>query len=309
MQQEDSRPVSDEPARHAVESEAQSGGGSTEDIPMLFPLGHFYSPMYDVRELDLRRGELWPPTARRVLDIDWRDGAQLSLCETFARSEPLALRRDPSPDPAEYWCGNDQFPPTDAWVLAAMLRHFRPSRMIEVGSGYSSLVTARVNREEFGHAIHFTCIEPYPRSFLIDGVEGISELRIERIQDTPLELFEALGQGDVLFIDTSHTVKTGGDVTWIFHEIVPRLRMGVVVHIHDIFLPGDYPENWVMQGRGWNETYLVRSFLSYNSAFQVLWGMQYMFQSHGEEVTRAFRLDEDSPRNGASLWLQRVSAQ
>jgi hypothetical protein len=152
------------------------------------------------------------------------------------------------------------------------------------------------------------CIEPYPRQFLLDGVAGISDLRVERIQDTPLELFEGLGEGDILFIDTSHTVKTGGDVIWIFHEVLPRLARGVYVHIHDVFLPGDYPEPWVLDGWGWNESYLVRSFLSYNSVFEVVWGSQYMLQRHPESIQRAFpEQAQYAARAGASLWIRRAT--
>jgi peptidoglycan/LPS O-acetylase OafA/YrhL/predicted O-methyltransferase YrrM len=281
---------------------------SNEGVPLLFPPGHFYSPMYDPQELVVNRALIWPSKPRPTLDLDWHDEKQLDLCNRiFAAQEPLALRREPSEDPTEYWCGNDQYPPLDAWVLAAMLRHLRPTRMIEIGSGFSSLVTARVNREEFAHSMHFTCIEPYPRNFLTAGVGGISELRQELIQDSPLDLFTELTDSDILFIDTSHTVKTGGDVTWIFHEIIPRLQAGVVVHVHDFFLPYEYPENWVMEGRGWNETYLVRSFLGYNSSFEVLWATQYMLERYPDSIARAFRPDDDSiARAGGSLWFQRI---
>ena len=276
-------------------------------MPLLFPLGHFYSPMYNPAELASRRDRLWPPVPRSTLDLDWHEEAQLELCtRVFATQKPLVLRRSPSADPSEYWSGNDQFPPLDARCLAAMLRYLRPARMIEIGSGYSSLITARLNREEFGNSLNFVCIEPYPRDFLTRGVEGISNLRVELIQDTPLDLFGELGENDVLFIDTSHTIKTGGDVTWILHEIIPRLQVGVMVHVHDFFLPEEYPELWVMEGRGWNETYIVRSFLSYNMSFTVRWAMRYMVLKHPEIVARAFGMTGDDALNGASLWFQRV---
>jgi SAM-dependent methyltransferase/predicted O-methyltransferase YrrM len=276
--------------------------------PVRFTPGHYYSPMYDARELESRRDRIWPSRPRATPDIDWRDQAQLDLCEdVFSASQLLEFRQDEPVDPTEYWALNDQYPPLDAWVLAGLVRHLRPTLMIEVGSGYSSLVTARVNREQLDESMKFVCIEPYPRPFLTAGVDGISELCVEQIQDTPAERFDELGDGDVLFIDTSHTVKTGGDVTWLFHEIVPRLAPGVYVHIHDIFLPGDYPEPWVMDGWGWNESYLVRSFLSYNSAFEVIWGSQYMTQQHPESVLRAFPGQRKyADRAGASLWIRRT---
>ncbi len=278
-------------------------------VPERFAPGHYYSPMYDARQLAQRREQIWPQQPREMPDVEWRDKAQVELCEeVFAAQPSFELRREESADPSEYWALNSQYPPLDAWVLAALLRHLRPTKMVEVGSGYSSLVTARVNRETFQAEMDFVCIEPYPRQFLVDGVDGITDLRVEQIQDTPLELFEDLSDGDILFIDTSHTVKTGGDVVWLFHEIVPRLAPGVYVHIHDIPLPGDYPESWVMDGWGWNESYLVRSFLSYNNAFEIIWGSHYMLQNHRESVLRAFpEFSQYANRGGASLWIRRTT--
>jgi SAM-dependent methyltransferase len=282
--------------------------GERPGVPVRFAPGHYYSPMYDAREVTQRRAQIWPEQPRSTPDIDWRDEAQMELCEeVFTTQKPLALRHDESDDPSEYWALNSQYPPLDAWVLAALLRHLRPAKTIEIGSGYSSLVTARVNREELAGAMDFVCVEPYPRPFLLDGVPGISDLRVEQIQDTPLDLFDELDAGDILFIDTSHTVKTGGDVTWIFHEVVPRLAPGVYVHVHDIFLPGDYPEPWVTEGWGWNESYLVRSFLSYNNAFEIVWGSQYMTQRHHDSVLRAFpEQARYEDRAGAALWIRRT---
>jgi Methyltransferase domain len=176
-----------------------------------------------------------------------------------------------------------------------------------VGSGFSSLVTARVNRDLLGNRMDFTCVEPYPRDFLAAGVPGISGLRVEKIQDSPLELFEQLGAHDVLFIDTSHTVKTGGDVPWLFNTILPRLAPGVVVHVHDVFLPGDYPQEWVLAGWGWNEVYLVQAFLAFNAGFEILFGNQYMQQRHRDALLEAFPgFRRHEQRGGASLWLRRA---
>jgi predicted O-methyltransferase YrrM len=273
-----------------------------------FPIGHYYSPMYDTREIAAERARIWPPAPRDTIGIDWREQEQVALCrDVFGAQERLELAHDEDPnDPSVYYATNDQYPPLDAWVLEGFLRHLRPRRMIEIGSGWSTLVTARVNREFLGGAMDLTLVEPYPRPFLVAGVDGVRDLRTERVQDTPLELFEELGSGDILFVDTSHTVKTGGDVTWIFHEIIPRLREGVVVHIHDIYLPGEYPESWVMEGWGWNETYLAQSFLQYNATFDVLWSALLMLQRHEPEVVAAFPgLPAYRGRGGCSLWIQR----
>jgi predicted O-methyltransferase YrrM len=283
-----------------------------EPVAHRFPLGHYYSPLPDNRELarEPRLSQVWPPAPRGTPGVDWNaEGQRRLTADVFAAQRHLDFAARETEDPSVYWTDNDQFPALDAWVLEAFLQHLRPARMIEIGSGYSSLVTARVNRELLGEAMEFTCIEPYPRQFLLDGVAGISGLRIEQVQDTPPEVFAELGAGDVLFVDTSHTVKTGGDVVWIYGEILPRLRPGVVVHIHDAFIPGDYPQPWVLEGWGWNEIYLLKAFLAFNAEFEVLFGVQWMLQNEPELVERAFSgFAEHRERAGGSLWIRRQTA-
>lgn len=289
----------------------RAGAGDEEPVACRFPLGHYYSPLPDSRELARapRRGMVWPERERPTPGIDWNAPEQSRLAEVFAQQDRLLFADDESTDPTEYWASNDQYPALDAWVLEGILRYLRPRRMIEVGSGYSSLVSARVNREFLDDSMRFTCIEPYPRGFLQVGVPGISNLRVEEVQDTPLDLFETLGDGDVLFIDTSHTVKTGGDVAWIYGEILPRLRAGVVVHIHDAFIPGEYPEQWVLEGWGWNEIYLIKAFLTFNSGYEVIFGVRWMLQNQPELIDRAFPgFSDHRDRSGGALWIRRSAS-
>jgi hypothetical protein len=296
--------------------ESETLGGPTAEaaplegaVPMFVPPGHFYSPIVDPAEVDQapRRTQIWPSTPRAMPGVDWGEEAQIALCrDVFARQERLVFREEASGDPTEYFALNDQYPPLDAWVLEGMLRWLQPRRTIEVGSGFSSLVTARVNREFLEGSMRFTCIEPYPRQFLVDGVPGVSDLIVAKIQDVPLEEFDSLRAGDVLFVDTSHVVKTGGDVSWIFHEIIPRLARGVVVHVHDIFLPYEYPEIWIQQGRSWNENHLVQSFLAFNSGFEVLFGSMSMIELQADVVAEAFPGWRSGTSKGAgALWLRR----
>jgi hypothetical protein len=298
--------------RHEAATAPPSTEAPAEDaVHTRFPLGHYYSPVYDPRELaaEPRRSQIWPPVPRDTPGVDWRDDEQVALCTgAFAEQDRLEFVDDEPPgDPTVYFTSNDQYPALDAWALEAMIRHHRPTRFVEVGSGFSSLVTARVNREQFDNAIDFVCVEPFPRQFLVDGVPGISGLRVEKVQDTPLEVFTSLRDGDILFVDTSHVVKTGGDVPWIYHEILPRLQTGVVVHMHDICLPGDYPPAWVLDGWGWNETYLVRAFLTFNSAFAVRFSSARMVQRHRDALLAAFPgFARHEARAGSSLWIQRV---
>jgi Methyltransferase domain len=279
-------------------------------VRVRFPPGHYYSPLVDTVELSLepRRSQIWPHEPRATPGVDWREAEQIALCrDVFAQQARLAFPETEGDDPSEYFALNGQYPPLDAWALEAMLRWLRPTRMIEIGSGFSSLVTARVNREFLDGRLRFTCIEPYPRGFLVDGVAGLSDLIVAKVQDVPLAEFESLRDGDVLFVDTSHTVKTGGDTTWIFHEIIPRLARGVIVHVHDAFLPGDYPDEWVLDGWGWNEAYLLHSFLAFNSAFEILLGVRYMSQLRPDELTEAFPdWRTTAQQGGAAIWLRKT---
>jgi hypothetical protein len=204
-----------------------------------------------------------------------------------------------------YYCANGLYPALDAEFLFAALCHFRPARTIEVGSGFSTLVMADANRRMLGGAMELTCIEPWPRDFLVRGVPGVSRLITSRLEETDPALFDTLADGDLLFIDSSHVCKTGSDVHRLFFDLLPRLRPGVLVHLHDIFLPDEYPREWVLdEGRSWNEQYVLHAFLQFNTAWQVVWSAYHMFTRHGDAVASVF------PRAcslgaGGSFWIRR----
>jgi Methyltransferase domain len=280
-----------------------------EGVRHTWPLGHYYSPVPDTRELEREpaRSRVWPPTPPPTPGIEWRAQAQRELVGDLAAQEQLVFPAGPTGDPTDYHAANDLFSPLDAWALQGVLRHVRPARIIEVGCGWSSLVTARVNREHLGGAARFTCIEPYPQDFLGDGIDGLTELVVAPVQDVPIERFLELRSGDVLFIDTSHVVKTGNDVRFLYHEVLPRLEPGVVVHVHDIFLPWDYPQDWVLAGRGWNEQYLLQSFLTFNDRFEVMLGVAWMAAFHPDELAAAAAPSGATlAHGGGSIWLRRV---
>jgi Methyltransferase domain len=272
---------------------------------MLFPTGHFYSPI--TTPSDLRRDEARIWSGRNdVPGVDLRVEAQLALLESVAaHTGSIDYPVDALDDPTRYFYGNDQFPVLDAEFLHVALCHFRPRTMIEVGSGFSSLITAEVNRRILSGRLSFTCIEPYPRQFLIDGVPGISQLIRKRVEDVGLDFFRDLQANDILFIDSSHVSKTGSDVNYLFFDVLPVLRPGVLVHVHDIFLPDDYPKVWAIdQGRHWNEQYLVRAFLQFSAEWEVVWASHFMGTRHTAALQRVFPR-YPSLGGGGSLWFRR----
>ena len=271
------------------------------------PLGHFYSPIVDTDEASKQAARIWPESPQ-VLGIDFNDDSHRRiLTEVFPRfigdyDYPDELpRRAPR---IAYYNLNSQFGWLDARALFVLLREWRPRRVIEVGSGYSSLLINDVNARFFGGACEVTCIEPYPREFL-QAQPGLTVVEA-KVQEAPLELFATLDAGDVLFIDSSHVAKTGSDVNWLYFEVLPRLKPGVRIHVHDIFLPHDYPQDWVIkENRSWNEQYVLQALLMHSNAFRVLFGSTYAFWKYPELVRDALALADGRAFGGCSIWFEK----
>jgi Methyltransferase domain len=271
------------------------------------PPGHFYSPICDPAELRSSRERIWPnPPSNESAGVDFNLPEQFDRLSHFARyTADIDFPVDPPADPTRYFYGNDQFPCMDAEVLFCFLRHLRPKQMIEIGSGFSTLVAAEVNRRFLGSKMRLTCVEPFPRQFLIDGISGVTDLVRQGVQQLDFAKFESLDHDDILFVDSSHVSRTGSDVNHLVFEIFPRLKPGVYVHIHDIFLPDDYPVKWAIDdGRNWNEQYVIRAFLQYNTEFQVVWASYLMATRHPAKTAEVFRRFP-SLGAGGSLWIRR----
>lgn len=276
-----------------------------------FPPGHFYSPIVDAEALAQERQRVWP-AAPQVLGVDFNEASHRHLLEqVLPRHLPHYDYPESLPDGDAldaFYTRNSQFSWLDARILFALLREWRPQRIVEVGSGYSSLLLADVNRRFLAGRCQISCIEPFPRPFLQRGVAGIARLLVQRVQDVPLAEFSRLAAGDVLFIDSSHVAKTGSDVNHLYFEVLPRLAAGVRIHVHDIFLPHDYPPEWAIgENRGWNEQYLLRALLMYSSAFRVVFGCSYAFHRFPELVRTALALPSGAAFGGGSLWLEKTA--
>jgi hypothetical protein len=277
-------------------------------IAVSHPPGHFYSPIVDPADAERDASRLWPAQPR-MLGIDMDDAGHLDLLDgAFARFLPEYDYPEHGDDAdGRFYTRNSQFSWLDSRSLFVLLRHWQPRRIIEVGSGYSSLLMADVNRRFFDGGIDITCIEPYPRSFLAAGVDGIARLLTRRVQDVDLATYDALAAGDVLFIDSSHVAKTGSDVNHLYFEVLPRLRPGVRVHIHDVFLPFEYKRDWVIdQNRSWNEQYLLRALLMHSSAFRVRFGCEYALRSWPDRIRTLLAHPRGVVFGGGSFWIERI---
>lgn len=275
------------------------------------PADKFYSPLVDAGEVAASAGRIWPKNPADPLGIDFNEESHREiLTELFPRHMPDYDFPEKIPDPdraCRFFTRNSQFSWLDSRALFVLMQAWRPARIIEVGSGYSSLLMAETNRRFLGGHCRIDCIEPYPRPFLRSGVPGLASLVQARVQDIHLSYFEELRAGDVLFIDSSHVAKTGSDVNYLYFDVLPRLASGVRIHVHDIFLPHDYPREWVLgENRSWNEQYVLRALLMHSRAFRVLFGCSYAYARHHEQLQRALAHPGGRVFAGGSFWMERI---
>jgi hypothetical protein len=254
---------------------------------------HYYEPIPDFRSItaeQLQRRRDYP-----AIDFRWDD--QLALVGELANYREELDRLD-------FDFNNDYFSGFDAAVYYSLLRHLKPGRVIEIGGGYSTRMAAKALAANGSGSL--TCIEPYPER--LNGSELNIELITKRVEDIDLDFFSNLTANDVLFIDSSHTVKFGSDVYYEFLELLPWLAPGVWVHVHDIFFPHDYPEEWLLKRRlALNEQYFLEAFLAFNNQFRVALANHWLCLEHAGKAASLWPDVVSSNHRSSSFWMKRVA--
>lgn len=268
---------------------------------------HYYEPLPDFRRLT--PGQL---SKRRVSPaIDFRLPEQKILLAELGSAytgELEQLRRSGTFD-----FKNTFFTGLDACSYYSLIRRLKPRRVLEVGSGYSTQIAAAAlaRNDADGQRGSLVCVEPYPEPRLTES--GVSYELIERtVQDVDSSEFERLGDGDILFIDSSHVACAGSDVLTILFEVLPRLTVGVWIHVHDIFFPTDYPADWLIDRRvAFNEQYMLEAFLSFNHAFSVRLANHWLALDDPELVAglcpEAIRASNSNIHDASSFWIRKES--
>lgn len=262
---------------------------------------YFYTPVYAPDSLP---ESVWSGTFDSGVRYDVDE--QLALLERVHRFNDELLLFDvepsaPEPELTRFYWRNSEFSHGDAVLYYSLIRHLQPKRLIEVGSGYSTLL-ASAAAEKNGDT-EITCIEPYPRPFLEKGIARVT-LRRSLAQDIAPEFFDVLEENDVLFIDSSHVCKTGSDVNHLYLRVLPRLKPGVWVHLHDIFLPFEYPKSWVEQRLYWNEQYLLAALLANSSKWAVAIANYFLSRTAPERIYRFAIPSLGVSAGGASFWIR-----
>jgi predicted O-methyltransferase YrrM len=268
--------------------------------------GHYYSAVPSLEHLEHNEQRI----RRRDRDapgVDLRLDAQRQL---LLELEPMVADVPFTADPSRefrYHYDNDFFAHTDGMFLHLLLRHLQPRQVVEVGSGYSSALTLDTIEGFLPDKVDLTFIEPFDerlRSLLHSEDAAHSKILTKPVQEVDLAVFEQLRANDLLFVDSTHAVKAGGDVNWLFFEILPRLASGVVVHVHDI-LPGfEYHWDWLTQGRAWTEAYLLRAFLQYNDSFEILLWPSLLAEQDPTQFAQRF-IGGPMSNFGGSIYLRR----
>lgn len=271
------------------------------------PSGHFYSAIpsaedkqrYFSRMRDIPHGDL--------PGLSLNDHTQYNtMCElkSYYDEHPFS---DEKTEGFCYYFNNPAYSYGDALTLYGMIRYVKPERIVEVGSGFSSCVMLDTNDHYFDGKIDLTFVEPYPELLIsLLNKTGRKKCKIldSYLQEVDPELFGVLQENDILFIDSTHVAKLGSDVNKIIFEILPSLNKGVVIHIHDVFWPFEYPDEWINEGRAWNEIYMLRAFLEFNDSFEIIFFSPYMCTKHADWIGKNMPLYQKNC--GGNIWLRKT---
>jgi predicted O-methyltransferase YrrM len=266
-----------------------------------FPPGHYYSPILNQFEYKNNNFKFWSELGDIKLNSE-KQNEVLSAIQIYFQDFPnlLTVKK-------RYDFNNDWYPYLDAKVLYSLIRFYRPQNIIEVGSGYSSALILDVNETYFENKIELTFIEPNPNrliKLLYEKDWETTSILKEIVQNIDLEKFKSLNENDILLIDSSHVSKSNSDVNFLFFHVFPVLKPGVIIHIHDVFFPFEYPEEWIKSGKDWNESYLLRAFLQNNADYEIVFFTDYLkvanvlVPSVSENQVKNF--------NGSSIYIRKL---
>ena len=273
---------------------------------------HHYEPIPDTR---LLKDELWQQHSdltgiqmNESKQLDW-----LSVCLSRYKEEydRFPANHQHIQEPFTYIFDNPFFGPVDAEILYCMIRHFKPAKILEIGSGYSTYLAAQAvlknAEEDLSRSCELTTVDPFPNKVVKAGFPGLGRVLPYDVQNLTLSTFGELQENDILFIDSSHVLKIGSDVQFEYLNVLPKLNPGVVVHIHDIFLPAEYPKDWILkEHRFWNEQYLLQAFLTFNEHFEVLWASSYLHLKHPDQLVAGFKSYNKNQNHPASFWIRKT---
>ena len=267
---------------------------------------HYYSPVPLIAEVRRAEKSIFDRRLRKLPGVDLNVEEQLRTLDavtSFYAELPFPEQKNHT---RRFHLDNKFYPYTDAIFFYGMMRQFKPKRIIEVGSGFSSAVCLDINERFFDNSMECTFIEPDPvrlHALLRDNDRDRVRIKPQAVQEVPVEEFSRLEANDILFVDSSHVAKIGSDVNYLLFDVLPALKAGVLIHFHDIFYPFEYPREWIYRGVAWNEAYALRAFLQFNGSFRIVVWPDYLERFHASEIAVSMPLCRS---NSGSIWLRRI---
>lgn len=264
---------------------------------------HYYSPLVYASDLRVSLAQ-----ERVINGLDLNQEGQLDLLAHFNFRDELIAIPSTVTSPLAFGYKNGYFEMGDAEYLYNMIRHFKPNKILEVGSGHSTLMARLAieanRRENHSYCCEQICVEPFEQPWLEQI--GVTVHR-ERIEELDTTVVEGLLANDILFINSSHVIRPQGDITYEYLNMLGRLQLGVLVHVHDIFTPRDYPEAWVLRDRKlWNEQYLLEAFLCFNRSFRIIGALNWLWHNHPDRLMRACPVLSVNGGEPGSFWFMRI---
>jgi hypothetical protein len=275
-----------------------------------FEPGHFYSPLVNHNDVLDIEDQLFNKKKPNKICIN--EYFQKEILEEFIglyNEMPFTSKKT---NGQYYYFENDTFSYSDGIFLYLIIRKFKPKNIVEIGCGFSSALMVDTNNLFFNGSINILHIDPYPfHLFQAFGI-NISECNFlqNKVQNVNGDKLKHLKEGDILFVDSSHVSKCGSDLNHIIFNILPELQMGTLIHFHDIFFPFEYPKKWIFDkefhkdGFGWNEIYLLRSFLMYNNDFEVMLWPNYVIEEQKNWFKKNMPLCLNN--TGGSIWIRKI---
>lgn len=266
----------------------------------------FCTPHPDLDYIEENSERIFDYKGKSTQGVNLNEPLQLELLDYFTgyyKEVPFPLEKN---DKFRYYFNNGFYSYGDAVINYFVMRHFKPKRIIEVGSGYSSACMLDTSDKFLQSRVQFTFIDPFADK--LKSLIYTEDRHRHRIIEAPVQSvepheFEVLGINDILFIDSSHIVKTGSDIEYLFTEVIPVLNKGVIIHFHNIYYPFEYPRESVFEGKAWNEIYFVKSFLQYNNTFSILYFNSLMQANYADILSQ--KTPNLSLDSGSGLWIRK----
>lgn len=272
-----------------------------------WPNGHYYSPVHSLE--DLKDFKLVQKRATEKFASAIPSFSDKKMVKEFNGIKPYFKDFDYPKDEKKdcrFYSNNISLSLMDALSIQAMVRKYKPKKIVEIGSGFSSALMMEVNDRHFDTKIDMTFIEPYPlllHTRMKKGDKSRYKVIPTGVQNVPIDVFKQLKKDDILFIDSTHVSKFNSDVNYEIFDILPVLNKGVIIHFHDILDGFEYPMHWLEKGWAWNEQYMLRAFLINNNEYEVLLLTHYLTNHHPDLLRKSY---PDDVLNGGSLWLRKV---